>query len=115
MLPGRQKALRSVREGDVTEVVAESAEADDLAPVLMLRVARIGRDEDILQTTARSAVLGASEDIEDASGELHDAEAMLEAFVRRSRIDEPCEGELVNEAKSLKRPRRSGARRRLRR
>jgi hypothetical protein len=45
------------------------------------------------------------QNVEDSSGEIHDAETMLETFVRGGRIDEPGKGELVNMAKALERAR----------
>jgi ferritin-like metal-binding protein YciE len=42
------------------------------------------------------------EHIEDSSGQIHDAETVLEALVRRRRVDKPGESELVNVTEPLK-------------
>lgn len=49
------------------------------------------------------AIALVGDDVEDAPGQLHDAEGMLEAAMCRSGIDEVGERELVNVPKTLER------------
>jgi hypothetical protein len=90
----RQHSLGSVRERDVAEVMAECAHADDGAPVIKLLVRR----KEMLNFRM-TWVTG--DDIEDATREIHHAEAMFEAPMRGTWVNEICESELVNVSQAL--------------
>lgn len=100
----RQQFLGAVGKWDVPEVVTKCRHPHYRTPVTMLRIGRVGRRKDLLETPGAPAVLRVRQDVEDSAGEIHDSETMLEALVRGPRVDEPGEGELVNVTKPLKRP-----------
>lgn len=68
----------------------------------MLRICRICRREDVLETARRPPILGVREDVEDSAGEIQDTETVLEALVCGRWINQPRQRQLVNMTEPLK-------------
>ena len=90
--------FRRVREGDVTEVVAESGHAENLAPVwkprsvndLRYRLGYVGMH-----------VLRIGDDVEDSAGQFHDSQRVLEPAMRCPWVYQIGRCQLVDVAKAL--------------
>jgi hypothetical protein len=82
----------------VSDVVAQGAHPDDGSPVLELVVGLEKLTDFVV------AVVVLDEHVEDATGEVHDAEAVLEAPVSGAGVDEIRESELMDVSQTLKRP-----------
>lgn len=98
--PGGQKLVfGSVRERKMASVVAERSHPERSPPVVQLvRVVRHDRAHPVGQ------VVWIRHDVEDPRRQIHHAQRMLEASMRRAGIDQIAQGQLVNVPQSLKRP-----------
>jgi hypothetical protein len=94
---GKELLFGCVRKGQVSEVVEECREPNYLSPCH--QGFGIGEDVD-----GAISIAFVSDDVEDAAGEFHDSERVLESPMCRSWVDEVCQRKLVNVAKPLKRP-----------
>jgi hypothetical protein len=93
----QQLFLGCVRKRQMAEIMKESREPNDLSPCDK----RLGIRKDVDRAISIPFV---SDDVEDAAGEFHDSEGVLEAAMRRAWVDEVCQRKLVNVAKALEWP-----------
>ena len=80
---GQQLVLSRVGKGDVTNVVAEGGHSDKLAP--MREPVRVADLRDRLGNRGVH-ILAVRDDVEDTSGEFHDAQRVLEPAMRCPRV-----------------------------
>src|SRR5712691_1300782 len=97
--PTRQKLLfGGMREWQMPDIVAQCRHPKNTSPIssLILIVQRFEPSSDLIGRVVR-------DDVEYSACKFHDAKRMLEAFMRRTWVNEIGQCQLVNVAQSLKR------------